>query len=532
MVNTGREAVDHLAFHLNPDLDLEVAADAGRVAASRTWDRLALDLAPPIPPGGRRELRFGLSGEPSRTVFPPGRPGIFGRPGFLGSYEMHRDALFSRDRLNFARSYREPSISGFGVDLSQGALVPVPAYGGWPREGVEAAAAISPDAQVELSLAGPRGTFLADSCGGIAVPSAAGTRLESRCRMPLADLAVVGGGQEVLREGTGSDMAVAVFPPHRQTAELHLGFLSRSAGMLDEAWPGIGSLGRLVVVEWTDRTREHLFWLYRDPEDSLVTVKGNLVFLQEVDLIAVRELSPEHLVAEILAGRLAGRRRILPEQALFFRQLFKNLALERLGLGPRNGAVVGPLHPGEEPMVQVSALSKEEVFYPYWRSRFPALVAALESRMGPEPLRQTMEELLARGDHPGAGPGTAEELFALLVRRSPQPIERLIQDSFVAGDLPYLVLEGVEFRRASDGWRVTGRVVNQDKGEALCEVVLTTDLGPESTVVRADSGQTASFELATRHRPQGVFLDPNQECHRLVKKGPPRDRVYFEGSAR
>jgi len=36
--------------------------------------------------------------------------------------------------------------------------------------------------------------------------------------------------------------------------------------------------------------------------------------------------------------------------------------------------------------------------------------------------------------------------------------------------------------------------------------------------------------IATRHRPQGVFLDPNLECHRLVVKGAPRDRVYFEGT--
>ena len=73
-------------------------------------------------------------------------------------------------------------------------------------------------------------------------------------------------------------------------------------------------------------------------------------------------------------------------------------------------------------------------------------------------------------------------------------------------------------------------MVNQGKGEALCKVVLTTELGPESTIVRAGTGESAAFALATRHRPQGVFLDPDRECHRLARKGAPRDRAWFEGA--
>ena len=75
-------------------------------------------------------------------------------------------------------------------------------------------------------------------------------------------------------------------------------------------------------------------------------------------------------------------------------------------------------------------------------------------------------------------------------------------------------------------------MVNEGKGEALCKVVLTTDLGPESTVVRAGTGEAAGFAFATRQRPQGVFLDPNMECHRLVRKGAPRDRAWFEGGVK
>lgn len=528
MINAGRTPVSHMAFQLNRDLDLETAADAGTVSASRAWDRMTLELSPPIPPGGRRELRFRLSGVPSRTVFPQSPAGaVGGKPSFKGSYEIHRDAQFSRDRLNFATAYREPSISGFGVNLSGGALLPVPVYGGWHREDEPAAESISPSAQVEVALSVPPGLFLADSCGGVAVAGS----LASRCRATLADFAVVGGRHALLKEADDKGMAVAVFPAHRQVAELHLGFLSKSAGMIEEAWPGMGSLGRLVVVEWKDRTRNTPYWAYFDMEDSFVKVKGNLVFLEEVNLIGVRELNPERLVSEILAVRLASRRRIDPKQSLFFRQFFKDVALERLGLGPVNGAVVGPIHPQEEAAIQVSPFD-ENAYYSYWNTGFTALMSALRSRMGDEPLRAAVEEFLSRGDDPAAPLGTAEELFELLARRSPNPIDRLIRDSFQAGGLPYPVLDGVVFGRAGDGWRVTGRMTNEGTGEALCKVVLATDLGPESTVARADAGQSGSFELATRYRPQGVFLDPGHECHRLVKMGAPRDRVYFTGGAR
>ena len=527
MINAGRTPVSHLAFQLNRDLGMEVTADAGSLSASRTWDHLTLELAPPIPPGGRRELRFRLSGVPSRTVFPQSPAGaVGGKPSFKGSWEIHRGAQFSRDRLNFATAWREPSISGFGVDLSRGALLPVPVYGGWPREGEPVAETVSPPAEVEIDLTVPPGLFLADSCGGVA----AGGRLASRCRTTLTDFAVVGGRQTLLKAAEEKGMAVAVFPAHRQVADLHLGFLSRSAGMLEEAWPGIGSLGRLVVVEWKDRTRPTNFWMYYDPGDSFVTVRGNLVFLEEINLIGSRQMNPERLISEILAVRLSGRRRIDPRQALFFRQFFKDVALERLGLGPVNGAVVGPMHPQDEAMVQVSPFA-ENAYYTYWDSGFPALVSALRSRMGDEPLRAAVEELLRRGEDPAAPPATAPELLDLLARHSPQPIEPLVRD-LLQGNLPYPVLDKVEFQRAGDGWRVTGRMVNEGKGEALCKVVLATDLGPESAVVRADTGQSGSFELATRYRPQGVFLDPGHECHRLVKLGAPRDRVYFSGSAR
>jgi hypothetical protein len=285
-----------------------------------------------------------------------------------------------------------------------------------------------------------------------------------------------------------------------------------------------------VVVEWPAddvHDRRHLssfLGRYYDPFNALVSVRGSLVFFQEVDLISTRALAPERMVAEIVSVRLSRRRRLDPEQSFFFLQLFRSLALERLGLGPQGGAVVGPLPPERLPSVHHAALSAGG------RSdRFPALVAALGKRTGAEPLRAAIEELLARD---GERPATFAELAEILARRSERPVETMIDDFFLAGKLPEPSLEDVAFQPAGSGWRVSGTMHNLGDGEALCRVVLTTDLGPVETTVRAGTGEAAPFVLATTHRPQGVFLDPDQECHRLVRMTGTRDRVFFQGSTR
>ena len=59
--------------------------------------------------------------------------------------------------------------------------------------------------------------------------------------------------------------------------------------------------------------------------------------------------------------------------------------------------------------------------------------------------------------------------------------------------------------------------------------MLTTDLGPVESVVRAAGGGAGELSLSTPRRPQAVLLDPDRECHRLgVHAG---DRVFFEGNS-
>jgi hypothetical protein len=526
----------HLAFALDPGLELAgVGADSGRVRATRAWDRLSVELDPPIPPGGRRTLRFHLAGRPGAPHFALPIWGIGGRLSFVHAYDRHRKRVFSHDWSDLAQSYAVPAVSGLRVELTAPALTPVPRYTPWTLDddGEPAGETFFPPAHLELSLAVPPGLFVADSCGGVVSGDGKGRggRLNSRCDLALPELSVVGGRQRLLPGGSG--MAAAVFPAHRAAGELHLGFLARSAPMLDEAWPGLGGLGRTVVVEWPAddvHDRRHLssfLGRYYDPFNALVSVRGSLVFFQEVDLISTRALSPERMVAEIVSVRLSRRRRLDPEQSFFFLQLFRTLALERLGLGPQGGAVVGPLPPERLPSVHHAALTAGGSSY--WSDRFPALVAALGKRTGAEPLRAAIEELLARG---GERPATFAELAEILTRRSEGPVAPMFRDFFLDGKLPEPSLEDVAFEPAGGGWRVSGKVHNLGDGEALCRVVLTTDLGPVETTVRAGTGEAAPFVLATTHRPQGVFLDPDQECHRLLRMTGTRDRVFFQGSTR
>lgn len=531
--NTGTVPCPRLSFQLNPELEIGQAVDASgrRLTLRRDWDHLEVTLSPPLPPGGRADLGFHLRGTPSWPAFSleSSLPQTQRSP-FAASFRRFLGARFAHDLSDLSRSYQVPAVSRQQVDLDAADLIPLPRYQTWDLRAEQVPPeSYFPNAGVELALGVPAGVFLADACGG----TVRGGRLESRCRLPLADLAVVGGPHRPLPAG-GTGSTVAVFPGHAGPGgpgEIHLGFLGRGAGLLQEAWPGLGDLRQAVFLEWAGRemfdrraNRWRWAWYYSD-DTTRIRVRGNLVFLPEEELVRTRPLSPESLVAELVSARLARRRPLRPEDSFFFRQLFRQLALKRLGLGSPSGAVLGPLRPSMESVCRVPAT--EESYSIYWGLCFPSMVAALEERVGAESLRQIIDGFLAES---GGGDATAQELLARIRERSEAPVERLIQDYFVDGRVPEPVLEEVHFQAAAGGgWRATGRVHNLGDGEALCRVVLSSDLGSSETVVSAGTGQSVSFELRTPHRPQAVLLDPDNQCHRLVRNGVPRDRVYFEG---
>ena len=531
MRNQGPSPQSHLAFELNPSLRIaEARATEGTLTLSRRWDRLAVELAPPIPPGGRREVRLRLIGAPMEARF---SPKIFEYPPFHKQLGDHLHARFFRELLDFSTSYEAPALSARQIRLITSELSPIPRYQPWKLDDQLNVLedSFTPQADVAVSLAGPPGVLLADSCGD----STRSGHLAGECRIPLAELVVVG-GRYVTLPSAEAGTTVAVYPSHAHIGELHLGFFNGSARKVEEAWPGLNGLGRMAVLEWSgsrvfdpDPIGVAMANRWRGPNDLAFTPRGNLVLLSEGDLIQKNKvLKPESFLAEMVAAQLTRRRPLAPEDSVFFRLLFRNLALQRLGLGPESGAAVEGLRPGQGGVIRIPP--PEDFYTPlYWRSRFPALLVGLRHLMGEEPLRQAVEELLSQG---GARPCTRRELLDVLARHGSPDLSRFVEENLVKGGLAEPVLEGVELHQTADGWHATGRMHNRGDAEALCKVVLTTDLGPVSAMVRAEGEKDGAFDLHTTRRPQAVLLDPDKECHRLVPNGAPGDRVFFQGNGK
>jgi hypothetical protein len=529
MRNVGTEPRGHLAFELSPGLRLlETRPAAGTSTSSRSWDRLALDLTPPIPPGGRREIRFRLSGVPASLRIDPQ---IFEYPAFHKKFGNHLQAPFDRDLLDLSTSYEAPALSSRRIRLVSSDLSPVPRYQPWTLDDEYRVVEESfmPQADVQLSLAGPAGLLLADSCGD----TTRSGRLTGGCRLPLAELAVMGGRYATL-PATAGDTTVAVYPAHARLGALHLGFLNGSTAKVEEAWPELNGLRRVAVLEWSgdrlfdaDPIGVALSTNWRGESEDPFAVLGNLVLLSEGDLIQKGEiLKPDGFLAEMIASQLSRRRPLARADSILFRTLFRSLALQRMGLGAEGGAAVTGLRPGQGGMIRVPP--PEDRYSPlYWHNRFPALLVGLRHRMGEEALHQAIEDFLTHGDD--RHPGTRQDLLDALARHGGPDLPRFLDDNFVKGGLAEPVLEGVEFRQTAEGWQATGRMHNRGDAEALCKIVLTTDLGPVSTLARADGGKDGAFALRTSRRPQAVLLDPDKECHRLVPSGAPGDRVFFQG---
>lgn len=532
MRNQGDAPRGHLAFELNPRLRIvEAGAGEGTLRLGRSWDRLAVELDPPIPPGGRCELRLHLTGEPAEARLDP-RP--FDVPSYHKLFSDHLHARFFRELLDFTASYEAPAISPRRVRLLASDLSPIPRYQSWKLDEelrVEPPT-YTPQADVTVALSGLPGVFLTDTCGDV---SRSG-RLAGACRLPLTELAVIGGRYRTLSPPE-SGTTVAVYPAHAKIGELHLAFLDGGERKLEEAWPGLADLRRMVVLEWSgDRVLDDdpvgvgLSTYWRDPSELPVSVLGNLVLVSEGDLVQTDTLlKPEGFLAEMVASRLERRRSFAREDSRLFRHFFRELALQRLGLGSESGAVIEKLRPGEAGILSEPPPS-EGYGVLYWTKRFPALMAGLRHRMGEEALRQAIEDLLSSGGD--QHPCTRRELYATLARHGGPDLPRFLQDNFVDGKLAEPVLAGVDFHQAPDGWRVTGRMHNRGEAQALCKVVLTTDLGPVVAMVQADGGKDGAFELRTPRRPQAVLLDPDKECHRAAPSGAPTDRVFFQGSTK
>src|SRR6185312_8637846 len=180
MLNHGTVPRRHLGFTLNSHVRVETAAAReGTLRVSRHWNRLSVELSPPIPPGGSREMRFRLRGEPAEDrMFSSG----MAYWGFHKTFGDHLHAKFGRDLTDLSKAYQVPALSPRRIDLQAADLTPVPRYQTWKLYHDEEMPSLLrmpeevffPIAEVSLDLAAPPGFLVADPCGGL-VSSTPGT---------------------------------------------------------------------------------------------------------------------------------------------------------------------------------------------------------------------------------------------------------------------------------------------------------------------------------------------------------------------
>lgn len=542
--NRGRQPESNLDFALGEGLRISSLRSSGKaIVWSRRWETLHIDLPTPIPPGERLSLTFQVSGRPFRHAFDIAA-WIGADGGVVGAKDF--DTVFrpsrGRGTAHLELSYTVPALSDRRLALAARDLMPIPRYlsagpDAPPEELDVSGSARRPDpfrpsAELEIDLETPPGLFAADSCGGLVTANAPDRRLRSRCHLPVSELAVVGGHYRLVSAQEGGPV-VAAYPRHAELARSQLATsLAREAGLVRDLWPGMGGPSSWIVVEWPDSTVHRLdSYLLQDWnaldrfDNSLALARGRLILLAERRLVRREPLEIAPLVARTFANQLLARRLVQPEEQEVFRRFYEELAKLRMGSAPRTGAVVSPL-PGGPGAVAIPLLDAGPANRSYWEDRFPALVFALENRIGESAVIDAVNRFTSQ-----PGEGSLAGLVAELHQSGGQALGSFVQDFFGAGVLPQLDLAQVRLRQRHDGWRVDGEVVNVGGGQAVCTVEALTGVGSVTARVVAEPERPGRFALETRYRPRLVLLDPEQLCHRYRRLiPPPIERVDLSGA--
>jgi len=485
----GREPVASLALTLDEALELadfEVVGRRGELR--REGDRLRVALDPPLAPGEAVELRWRVAGRPGELAF-----GLATQNrSFVEGYERLRGARFPRELTDLSRAVFTPALSPRRIRLGPGQLGPVPRYTPWtltppadipgmPGREVPAEE-IHPEGEVAVDLRLPGGRLVASSCGDLSRPDGDGVRLAGGCRAAVTAFEVRGGDLVATpatpagagrADGRADGRAVVTLPAHRPLAgELARG-LAAVSELADRAWPGLGGLGRLVVMEWPppfspDLTSGLRHRWYEGPGEELL---GRLLAVSEGQLIGDRPLRAEEVVARVLSAELLRRRQVADAESHVFENLFRALMLRRMGLTAAGSAgpfATGPdatkpntTHPNTtDPGATVSGPPwvAERLARPILeahpfdgmllRRRLPAVLVEVESRVGSAALYGGVEDFLAgAGSADGAAPGTIRELLAAVEARSGVSLERMYQDYFAGTAVPST--EGYFVRRVA-----------------------------------------------------------------------------------
>ncbi len=519
--NTGGVAVSRLAFLLNPALAVtRLQADRGSATAERRWDRIQVVVAPPLADGDQRRLTFDVAGRPAQVHFNLPAPGL----AFFARWRQMQADRIAHDLTDLSASYEVRAVSPRRIELAASDLAPVPRF-----SSLELAPRGSQTAQVlreklrrevdlDIDVAVPPRLFLADSCGH---HSDAAGLLRGRCRTALDDLALRGARAATAATADPRSPVFALLPQHRALGPAYDESLRTLAAGLPHAWPGAAPPALPVLLEWSPPFDADALDGPASLEPSplwgdgpQLEIHGALVLVPEGWVARSAPLPAEQVVAELVGATLLARREVVERQQFLFRELVRALVAQRLGIGPSTGAVLA-VQRWEVPLLQIALLDARYWGWTTWQQRLAAVAADLTARVGDAAMVRGLDAFLAR-----PGTGTIEELLADLERAGGTSLAGLYRDYFVGTALPELTLAAVEEHRRGAGWVVTGRITNRTSGQAVCPLLLNTDLGTIDTVVRVDGGGDTPFRLLTADRPQSLELDPQQSCHRLRPKVP------------
>lgn len=531
MRNETADPVAHAAFSLNPFLHVVRAqADRGEIVLDAAWDRVSVELDPPIPPHGERKLSFRLEGRPAQVEFACDE-----WPSFVASYGHFRQARVASDLVDLSRSRTVPAISPRRVSLDATDLSPVPRYRPWTlappapllgRAGRNVPAETwFPPSELAVDVRAPAGIFLADACGSIAGAEAGRTRLTGVCRIALANYVVRGGNLVRLADTPGIG-AVAVLPAHLAAARFHVPGLALVAELASKAGAGLVTepTRNHVILEWppafdTDPTEGMRYGWNQVP--SRLPVLGRLHLLAESLWLVRSPLAAQELAASALASELASRRPVAAEQRLLFRHLFLAVALARVGGRDRGATIVERTHEATRADLRQPLLEADPSDEVTW-IKLEALLTDLEHRVGAQAFTDGLAVFLDGPVHPS---GSLQELLESISHRSGRPLDRFYSDYVTGAALPVLSLEDVRARRAGREWDISGRVRNLGTGEAVCPVVLQTDLDMTGTQVTVGSSSAVPFAFKSPHHPRAVLLDPDERCYRFRPNSGAVERV-------
>jgi hypothetical protein len=501
--------VTHLGFALNPLLHIgSIHISDGRLRLTRVWQRVGIDIEPPLASGQSRTLVFELDGTPGDVLIPIPWSG-----GWRGKWRRFVAAKDSFDLSDLSRSTIIPDVDEAHVSLDAASLLPVPRYSPWhvdPETDRFDDETVQATAPIHLVLSQPFAT-IADSCGHVATR---GASLQSDCTMALGSYRVAGG--PLATAFIAPDIQLAYIPAQESLVKVQGPALAGAVARVESAWRGLRLARPIVYVETpTDlRQRPNTMLAWRALRD--IGGSGTLQLIPENVFIRYRGIDEGMAAGALIVNALGARRTVAANEAAFFSDFYRVAASRRVGAPRRATAVV----PSLNTPVRASLLSR------FGRDRLEYVTYALEARAGGEHVVEGINDFAAAGPQPG----TARELFAAIGHRAGMDLSRMYAD-YVAGDkAPRLTLADVTYQRAAGSWEVRGTLQNNGTGEALCPLTLRTANGSLQQMIRVDSGQRAPFVFTTSALPHTLQLDPDRTCYRETYVGAVENVDYRGGS--